>query len=178
VAEPRRRPPTSRPTRPSRPASPTRPARPATPRAASASRRVVRASGRRTHPRGSGLTGRAAVLGLVVCTLVLSLAYPAKQYLGQRGAIAHLAQDKAAAEGRVAVLTEQAKRLSDPAYLRSEARRRLQYVMPGDTVYVVITPDGARTTTPKAPGGPSAPASAGSWYSQLWGTVQAADQTP
>ena len=133
----------------------------------------------RAHPRGSGLTGRAAVLGLVVCALVLSLAYPAKQYLGQRGAIAHLAQQKAAAEHRVAVLAEQATRLGDPAYVRAQARRRLQYVMPGDTVYVVITPDGGQPAAPKAAGAPAAAPGAGQpWYAQLWGTVQAADNAP
>jgi len=130
-------------------------------------------------PRRSGLTGRAAVLGLVVCTLVLSLAYPARQYVGQRGAIAHLAQQKAAAEQRVAVLADQAKRLGDPAYVRAEARRRLQYVMPGDTVYVVITPDGAPATAPKPAGVPAAAPDGGQpWYAQLWGTVQAADRAP
>jgi cell division protein FtsB len=133
----------------------------------------------RPHPRGSGYTGRAAVLGLVVCALVLSLAYPAKQYLGQRGAIAHLAQQKAAAEQRVAVLADQTKRLGDPAYVRAEARQRLQYVMPGDTVYVVITPDGGQPAAPKTSGPPAAAPGAGQpWYTRLWGTVQAADTAP
>jgi len=128
----------------------------------------------------SGFTGRAAVLGLVVCTLVLSVAYPAKQYLSQRGAIARLAQEKAAAEQRVAVLADQAGRLRDPAYVRAEARRRLQYVMPGDTVYVVITPGGGSgSVAPRPQRTPSAaPKAHQPWYEQLWGTVQAADGAP
>ncbi|MFL6116342.1 MAG: FtsB family cell division protein [Catenulispora sp.] len=130
-------------------------------------------------PARSGLTGRAAVLGLVVCTLVLSLVYPAKQYLGQRGAIERLAQQRSAAEQRVAVLTDQAGRLRDPAYVRAEARRRLQYVMPGDTVYVVITPGGG---APAVAGPTSVPRTVPKanqpWYAQLWDTVQAADAVP
>ena len=130
-------------------------------------------------PRRGGLTGRAAVLGLVVCALVLSLAYPARQYLAQRGAIAHLAQQKAAAEDRVAALNAQAQRLNDPAYVRAEARRRLQYVMPGDTVYVVITPDRPAAQAPKPAGVPTpAPGAGQPWYARLWGTVQTADQSP
>jgi cell division protein FtsB len=143
-----------------------------------ARRRVVRgAAGRRVAAgaRGSGLTGRAAVLGLVVCALVLSLTYPAKQYLGQRGAIARLEQQKAAADQRVAVLSGQAAQLNDPAYIRAEARRRLQYVMPGDLTYVVVNSDGGAQTP--APAAKAQPAGADQpWYSRLWGTVQAADQ--
>jgi cell division protein FtsB len=127
----------------------------------------------------SGITGRAAVLGLVVCTLVLSLAYPAKQYVSQRGAIARLAQQRSAAEQRVAVLAGQAQRLRDPAYVRGEARRRLQYVMPGDTVYVVIAPGGGRAAAPVPVGAPTAaPKADRPWYARLWDTVQAADGAP
>ncbi len=46
-----------------------------------------------------GLTGRAAVLGLVVCALVLSLAYPAKEFLAQRGEIGRLRAEQAQAPG-------------------------------------------------------------------------------
>lgn len=116
------------------------------------------------------------MLGLVVCALVLSLTYPAKQYLSQRGAIARLEQQRAAAQQRVAVLSAQAAQLSDPAYIRAEARRRLQYVMPGDVTYVVVNSDGGANT----PSGPAKPAQQPPadqpWYAQLWSTVEAADQ--
>jgi hypothetical protein len=114
------------------------------------------------------------VLGLVVCALVVSLAYPAKQYLGQRGAVAELTREKLAAEQRVAVLSAQARQLQDPAYLLAQARRRLQYVLPGDTVYLVVTAGGP----PAAPAGgvPAHPAGAPQpWYARLWGSVQSAD---
>jgi cell division protein FtsB len=152
--------------------------RPVAPRAGRTAR-VVRAPRRRPpapSQRGNGLTGRAAVLGLVVCALVLSLTYPAKQYLSQRGAVARLAQQKAAAEHRVAILSGQAQQLSDPAYIRAEARRRLQYVMPGDVTYVVVNSDGGNQQA--APAAKAEPAGAAQpWYSRLWGTVEAADQT-
>lgn len=114
------------------------------------------------------------MLGLVVCALVLSLAYPAKQYLGQRGALAELTRQQVAAEQRVAVLQAQARQLQDPDYLRAQARKRLQYVLPGDTVYEVINPD----DQPAAPAGSgTAPGSDPSqpWYVQLWRSVQSAE---
>src|SRR5262249_8466467 len=99
--------------------------------------------------------------------------------LAQRGAIAHLAQQKAAAEARVAALSEQAGRLTDPAYVRAEARRRLQYVTPGDRIYVVITPGGQPAAAPRPSGVPTPAPDAGQpWSSRLWATVQAADQSP
>jgi hypothetical protein len=42
----------------------------------------------REERRRSNLTGRAAVLALVVCLLAISLAYPLREYLAQRGDIA------------------------------------------------------------------------------------------
>jgi cell division protein FtsB len=139
--------------------------------------RVVRPPRRRpaVPPKANGLTGRAAVLGLVVCALVLSLTYPAKQYMSQRSALARLEQQRAAAEHRVAILSAQAAQLSDPAYIRAEARRRLQYVMPGDVTYVVVNSDSGNTPT-----GPDRPARQSGadqpWYGRLWSTVEAADQ--
>jgi len=127
--------------------------------------------------RSSALTGRAAVLGLVVCALVLSLVYPAKQYLSQRGVIAELTRQQAAAERRVALLEAQARQLRDPAYLRAQARKRLQFVMPGDTVYIVVNGDGQPSTRAAGPPVPAA-GSAQPWYAELWRTVEAADQAP
>jgi cell division protein FtsB len=124
-----------------------------------------------------GLTGRAAVLGLVVCALVLSLAYPLKEYLAQRGQLAQLAQQRRAAEQRVTALEERRHQLSDPAYVKAQARKRLQYVLPGESVYVVVTP--SPTAAPPAPATPlPSVGSSGSWYDRLWETVRTADGAP
>ena len=121
-----------------------------------------------------GLTGRAAVLGLVVCALVLSLAYPLKQYLVQRAAIAQLRQQQQAVQERVTSLEERQRQLSDPAYTRTQARKRLQYVTPGEKVYVVVTPSPSARPEPAA--SPTVPANRGSsWYGRLWETVETAD---
>ncbi|MGW2200146.1 hypothetical protein ACWCSH_48505, partial [Streptosporangium sp. NPDC001682] len=41
------------------------------------------------------LTGRAAVLAIVVCAIAMSLAYPIREYVAQRRQIAQLEQEKA-----------------------------------------------------------------------------------
>ena len=129
-------------------------------------------------PRRTGLTGRAAVLGLVISALVLSLAYPLKDYLGQRGQLDRLQHDKQGIEQRVADLERQRRQLDDPAYIQSQARKRLQYVMPGDQVYVVITPGQPSGDPATAPAPAPTTGSGQPWYTRLWGTVDAADSSP
>ncbi|MBK5306017.1 MAG: septum formation initiator family protein [Frankiaceae bacterium] len=125
----------------------------------------------------AGLTTRAAVLGLVLCALVVSAALPLREFLSQRADIRQLQQSQDAARARVAALEEQKARLADPDYIAALARERLHFVRPGETAYVVIAPSAAPVTpadarrAASAPIGPEAP-----WYSQLWGSVRSADR--
>ncbi len=129
--------------------------------------RPTRAS-RRAGLRGRLSPGRAAVLVLVVITVVVSAALPLREFVSQRGEIDAVAQRNAEARERVAALEAERARLDDPAYVAAEARRRLHFVRPGETAYALLTPapepaDAARSD--RAP-----------WYSQLWGSVQEADR--
>jgi cell division protein FtsB len=130
----------------------------------------------RDDRRRSNLTGRAAVLALVVCLLAISLAYPLREYLSQRGDIADYRATVAEQEERVAELQTQHERWSDEAYVRAQARERLHYVMPGETSYVVLESDDAPagdgvvdalpTETKRSP-----------WFTDLWSSVEAAGRT-
>ncbi len=117
------------------------------------------------------------MFGLVVCALVVSGALPLREYLSQRSAIAAAVATQAAQRERVASLEQQQGQLQDAAYVRSQARLRLHYVLPGETAYVVL--GSAAAPGPAGPKGRSQPAggSAAPWYSQLWGSVRAADRT-
>lgn len=128
-----------------------------------------------TARRGPAFTGRAAVLGLVASVLALSVAFPTQQYLSQRGQLAELERQRVAAEQRVALLTEEAQQLKDPAYVRSLARKRLQYVMPGDQVYLVIDPRDPRTAKGDGSDQPPQLDPTQPWYLQLWRSVQMSD---
>jgi cell division protein FtsB len=125
----------------------------------------------------AGLTTRAAILGLVLCALVVSAALPLREFLSQRAEIRQLQQSQAAARARVEALEEQKARLNDPDYVAALARDRLHFVRPGETAYVVIAPSAPPATPTEArraasaPVGPEAP-----WYSQLWGSVRSADR--
>jgi cell division protein FtsB len=121
----------------------------------------------------TNLTGRAAVLALVVCLLAISLAYPLREYLAQRGDISSIRSTVAEQEKSVAGLRSDEKRWQDPAYVERQARERLHFVMPGETSYVVLepdeapAPDGAVTSAPR-------PVKRSPWFTDLWRTVEVA----
>jgi cell division protein FtsB len=130
-------------------------------------------SGRRSR-RGGGLTGRAAVLGLVVSALVLTLAYPAQRYLAQQAQIAEFEQGQAAQRERIAQLEETREKWEDPAYVRAQARARLQWVRPGEVAYVILD-NTSETQTRKQPVKTGRARLDGPWYGKLWSGIKAAD---
>ncbi|MCW2622052.1 MAG: ftsL2 [Frankiales bacterium] len=123
----------------------------------------------------AGLTTRAAVLGLVLCALVVTLAIPLRELLAQHSQIAGLQADQSAAEQRVAELAQQKRLLEDPTYVAALARQRLHFVKPGETAYVVLAPEqpAALATAPATRVNADARSP---WYSQLWGSVEEADK--
>ncbi|CAL9541041.1 septum formation initiator family protein [Streptomyces sp. Tu 3180] len=130
--------------------------------------RVYRSQTKR-QARRSRLTGRAALLALVVCSLIVALAYPMRQYVSQRAEIADLQQEQDEARERVERLRDLKARWQDDAYAEQEIRRRLHYVMPGETGYIVIDPDPAGTSHTDL-GAADRP-----WYANVWDGVDKAD---
>ncbi|MEU3184325.1 septum formation initiator family protein [Streptomyces sp. NPDC006923] len=131
--------------------------------------RVYRSQNRRQDQR-SRLTGRAAFLALIVCTLVLALAYPMRQYVSQRNEIAE--QERLAREARLRVeeLRDEKARLQDDAYIQRLAREHLHYLLPGETGYTVIDP-GAAEQEREEQGAADRP-----WYSNVLEGVDTADR--
>ncbi|AEN10443.1 MULTISPECIES: septum formation initiator family protein [unclassified Streptomyces] len=131
--------------------------------------RVYRSQNRR-QDRRSRLTGRAAFLALIVCSLVVALAYPMRQYISQRDQISEQQRLAREAQERTEELRDEKARLKDDAYIRRLAREHLHYVLPGETSYTVVDPDAAddRRGEPGASGKP--------WHSNLWDGVDSADR--
>jgi cell division protein FtsB len=130
--------------------------------------RVYRSQTKR-QARRSRLTGRAALLAFVLCTLVLALAYPMRQYVSQRSEIADLQRQRAQARQRVEQLRDLKARWQDDAYAEQQIRRRLHYVLPGETGYTVIDP-GASQRARADQGAAHRP-----WYSNVWDGVDKSD---
>ncbi|MEU9831423.1 septum formation initiator family protein [Streptosporangium sp. NPDC048047] len=119
------------------------------------------------------LTGRAAVLAVVVCAIAMSLAYPIREYVAQRRQIAQLEQEQAREQAAIKALDDRHRRLLDPGYIKKAARERLFYCDPGQKCYVVMGDDRAEDRRKSAAGTKKdvkAP-----WYETLWQSVEAAD---
>ncbi|MEU5280892.1 FtsB family cell division protein [Streptomyces asoensis] len=130
--------------------------------------RVYRSQTKR-QARRSRLTGRAALLAMVLCTLIVALAYPMRQYVSQRAEIADLEREKRQAAERVEQLRDLKARWQDDAYAEQQIRLRLHYVLPGETGFVVIDPDAARQSRADL-GAADRP-----WYSNVWDGVDKSD---
>ena len=123
--------------------------------------------------RPAKLTGRAALLAVVMCAIALSLAYPVREYIGQRRQIDQLLNTQQSLSAQVKNLQTQQQQFSDPSYIERQARDQLHMCLPAEKCYVIIGDNSpAPDATPKKIPTPT------SWYSKLWGSVKKADQTP
>ncbi|MEY9859857.1 cell division protein FtsB [Catenulispora sp. GAS73] len=121
-------------------------------------------------------TARAAILMLVLCALVLALAYPLQQYFSQSSQIDQLKQQNSEKRAEVEQLRQQLAEWQDPDYVKIQARLRLHYVFPGETGLRLLGAGDAATGGPDGTLGPSEGSSA--WYAQLWSSVTAATGAP
>lgn len=129
------------------------------------------------------LTVRAMVLGLVLL-LAFVLVYPTlHSYLEQQTQLAQLRAQVAAAQQHNSDLQADLKRWDDPAYVKAQARERLNFVMPGETAFRVVDPQTVPDTAPNAPktgasDGSGAVGSTQPWYLDVWQSVRAAGASP
>ena len=122
-------------------------------------------------PERARFTSRAAVLAVVICAIALSLAYPVREYIGQRRQIDQLETQRQALELQVHKRAAEQRRLTDPAYVERQARDQLHMCLPSQTCYVVVPGKHFAGLT-----APAAPAPVTPWYERLWHSVRAADQ--
>jgi cell division protein FtsB len=158
---------------------PTQPRKPSSanrrPRADAAAREESPAPVRR---RGSSLTVRAIALVVVLLILTISYATSLRIYFSQAHEISATRAEIAEREQRIGHLQDELARWGDEAYVRTQARERLGWVVPGETGYVVVDADGrplgggAKINAEVAPEEQQQDA----WWSKLWGSVKAADR--
>ena len=129
-------------------------------------------SGPAAVPRTTRLTGRVAVLAVVICAIALSLAYPVREYVAQRRQVDQLVAEQQTMLAQVKSLQAEQVRLSDRAYIEQLARQDLDMCFPVTQCYVIEggpSPAGGTGTERSGP----AP-----WYDKLWRSVQQADSPP
>jgi len=123
-------------------------------------------------PRTTRLTGRAAVLAVVICAIALSLAYPVREYVAQHRQIDQLVAQRQTMLTQVKNLEAQQTKLSDRSYIEQLARQELDMCFPGTQCYVI---EGSQSTGAGVHPRQAGPAP---WYAKLWQSVEQADADP
>jgi cell division protein FtsB len=119
------------------------------------------------------LTGRALVLGGIVILLVVLLASPIQRYLTSRHDLSGAGQQLQDDRAQLGELNRQKALWSDPGFIQQQARKRLEYAMPGDTVYVVVD-KGQKSDIEKSAGLKAKHAPGPGWNNRLMDSVRAA----
>ncbi|GAA4896226.1 hypothetical protein GCM10025789_12410 [Tessaracoccus lubricantis] len=123
--------------------------------------------------RAMAATWRLAVLLVVIAGIGLVLAHSLRVYFAQAQELAAVRAEIAAERERIADMEDQLERWDDPEYVRSIARVRLGWVMPGEVGYRVIDAEGnpleGVTMTQEEP------ELQGEWYEKMWTSVKLTD---
>jgi cell division protein FtsB len=126
----------------------------------------------------SRLTGRAAILVLVLAVLAVSYASSLRAYLQQRSQIDALEEQIAERESSIGDLEREKDRWEDPAYVMQEARKR-GYVLPGETPFVVVDENGDPLTDAELDDRSSVgEGESRAWYDGVWSSVKIAGHPP
>ncbi len=89
-----------------------------------------------------GVTGRFVALSVVFFLIALTVAPPMQRYFSQRAQISAVEAQIDASKERLQNAEAELARWRDPAYVKSQARDRLHFVLPGERQYIVV---GAKT---------------------------------
>lgn len=118
-----------------------------------------------------------ALLVVVVAVLMVSYASSMKAYLKQRDDINELKAQIASSQREITSLQTEKSRWHDKAFIKSQARERFGWVMPGETAYQVLDDKGRPLDTQQELTDPStiAPPEPEAWWARAQQSLDAAD---
>ena len=126
-------------------------------------RRQLRFGRRRT-------SNRVLALSIILFFLALTIAPPVKHYFTQRAQISALKSQLSADQTALQKARQELLQWQDPEYIKSQARERLHFVMPGERQYIVTEGEtnAAQSGTTKIA---SSLADGQPWYSRLIASI-------
>ncbi|MCV7220083.1 FtsB family cell division protein [Mycolicibacterium elephantis] len=131
---------------------------------------IAESAEQQSEQRFGSAARRAAILAAVVCVLTLTIAGPVRTYFSQRTEMRQLKATEAQLRAQIAELEQQKVKLADPVFIAAQARERLGFVMAGETPYQVQLPE--NFAAPGAPGAEPETANPDQpWYTALWNTI-------
>lgn len=136
--------------------------------------------GSRAWLSGVQVTRRAVALIIVFTLLLFSYVGSLQVYVKQQHDMAAYQEQINEHNAAIASLNDQLGRWQDDNYVRAQARTRLGWVMPGETAYLVIGPDGQPVDGAQQLAGKSAERGNAqmSWWQKLWDSIVTANQPP
>lgn len=85
-----------------------------------------------------GVSTRLLVLFIVLFAVAVTLAPPTQHYFAQRAQISALESSVESNKKKLEEARAELERWRDPEYIRSQARTRLHFVLPGERQYIIL----------------------------------------
>lgn len=120
-----------------------------------------------------GVTARFVAISVVIFIIALTIAPPAQRYFTQRAQINAVEADIALRQQRLDQAQIELQKWRDPNYVKSQARERLHFVLPGERQYIVVGVETEESSAEKKRT-PIATKQFGSapWYTKLISSIQ------
>lgn len=120
-----------------------------------------------------GVTARFIAISVVIFIIALTIAPPAQRYFTQRAQINAIEAEIAVRQERLEQAQIELQKWRDPNYVKSQARERLHFVLPGERQYIVVGVETTETEAEKKRP-PIATKRFGSapWYTKLISSIQ------
>lgn len=85
-----------------------------------------------------GISTRLLILFIVLFSIAVTLAPPTQHYFAQRAQISALEASVESNRQKLLEARAELDRWRDPEYVRSQARTRLHFVLPGERQYIIL----------------------------------------
>ncbi|MEY3649663.1 MAG: hypothetical protein RL370_366 [Actinomycetota bacterium] len=115
-------------------------------------------------------SGRALALWTIFLVLALAIAPPVKNYFTQRAQISALKSQLASDNKALETARQELLLWQDPEYIKSQARERLHFVLPGERQYIV-TENGTASNTDEGTKVANSLTDGQPWYSRLIASI-------
>ena len=115
-------------------------------------------------------SGRALALWAIFFILALAIAPPVKHYFTQRAQISALNSQLASDNKALEAARQELLLWQDPEYIKSQARERLHFVLPGERQYIV-TVNGTASNTDEGTKVANSLTDGQPWYSRLIASI-------
>ena len=121
-----------------------------------------------------GVTARFVAISVVIFIIALTIAPPAQRYFTQRAQINAVEAEIQVRQERLEQAQIELQKWRDPNYVKSQARERLHFVLPGERQYIVVGIETKESAAEKKKKTTVATKQFGSapWYTKLISSIQ------